>query len=102
MAARPAPRTVSTELACARALLDALEAVLDAESEERIAFDVVVQVADQLARLAGSMKRWESERPQSPVRKALPNATPEVGEAKGRSRVTVLGLSASKKARFQW
>ena len=99
---RPAPRMVSTELACARALLDALEVLIDAESEEGIAFDLVVQVADQLARLSGTMKRWESERHQPPLRKALPSPSPDAGEPRARPRVTVLGLSASKKARFQW
>jgi hypothetical protein len=52
-----------TELACARALLDALEALLDAEHEEESTqCDVVVQVADQLARAATIMKQWTEER----------------------------------------
>jgi hypothetical protein len=57
--ARLAPRAVRTELACARALLDELETVLDAESEERTRGDVVIQVADQLTRMASTMKQWK-------------------------------------------
>jgi hypothetical protein len=61
--ARLAQRTPRTELACARALLDALEAVLDAEHEEQTRCDVAAQVADQLARVANTLKQWKSERP---------------------------------------
>ncbi|MGA7119358.1 MAG: hypothetical protein WBY94_04630 [Polyangiaceae bacterium] len=52
------PRTVSTELACARALLDALESILRSGEFEPTRCDVVVQVADQLARVATTMKEW--------------------------------------------
>ncbi|MGA7119171.1 MAG: hypothetical protein WBY94_03690 [Polyangiaceae bacterium] len=52
------PRAVSTELACARALLDALETLLRAEAVEPSRCDVVVQLADQLARVATTMKEW--------------------------------------------
>ena len=48
--------TVRTELACARALLDELETVLDMRSEEQTQRDVVLQVADQLARVASTLK----------------------------------------------
>jgi hypothetical protein len=62
--ARLALSTVRTELACARALLDELETVLHAESEERTRDDVFIQVADQLARMANTMKQWtEDESP---------------------------------------
>jgi hypothetical protein len=44
------------ELACARALLDELEAALDAKTDDRTPGDFVVQSADQLARLATTMK----------------------------------------------
>ncbi|HXN34318.1 MAG TPA: hypothetical protein VN894_20795 [Polyangiaceae bacterium] len=52
------PRAVSTELACARALLDALEALLRSGDAEPTRCDVVVQLADQLARVATTMKEW--------------------------------------------
>ncbi len=54
----PPPRAVSTELACARALLDALEALLRSEEVEPTRCDVVVQLADQLTRVATTMKEW--------------------------------------------
>jgi hypothetical protein len=57
---RTAQRALRTELACARALLDALEAVLDAETREQVRADVVVQMADQLARMANAIKRWNA------------------------------------------
>lgn len=49
-------RALRTELACARALLDALETLLDRENEERTRGDVVVQVADYLASVASTLK----------------------------------------------
>jgi hypothetical protein len=57
------PRTVWTEVTCARELLDKLEIELDTHGEEQIRFDVVIQLADELARLASTMKqRSEAER----------------------------------------
>jgi hypothetical protein len=56
------PRTVWTELACVRAVLDKLEAVLDSDSEEQVRCDVIGQLADELERLARTMTRWEAER----------------------------------------
>lgn len=50
---------VRTELACTRALLDELETVLDAGREGRTVGDVLVQVADQLVRMASTMKEWQ-------------------------------------------
>jgi hypothetical protein len=44
-----------TELACARALSDALEIILDADRG-----DVIVQLADQLVRVASTMRQWEA------------------------------------------
>ena len=58
---RVAQRPARTELACARALLDALEALLDAEHEDRTRCDVVVQVADQLARVASTLRLWKEK-----------------------------------------
>lgn len=58
--ARRAPRHVLTALACARALLDELETVLD---DERTRSDVVIQVAEQLARLANMMNQWKAAAP---------------------------------------
>ncbi len=52
------PRAVSTEVACARALLDALETLLLAENIEPNRCDVIVQIADQLARVATTMRQW--------------------------------------------
>ncbi len=49
-----ARRALRTELACARALLDELEAALDAGDE--LHCDVSVQAADQLVRVASTMK----------------------------------------------
>ncbi len=53
---------VRTELACTRALLDELETVLDAGREERTVGDVLVQVADQLVRMASTMREWQDNR----------------------------------------
>jgi hypothetical protein len=47
-------RTLRMEIACARMLLDELEAALDAG--EKVQCDVSAQTADQLARLADTMK----------------------------------------------
>lgn len=55
-----AQRTRRTEVACARALLDELEVALDAETDARTQGDVVVQIADQLACLAKTMKQWDA------------------------------------------
>jgi ribosome-associated translation inhibitor RaiA len=49
-----ARRALRMEIACARALLDELEATLDAEEDVRC--DVSAQAADQLTRLANTMK----------------------------------------------
>jgi hypothetical protein len=59
-------RGVMTEVACARALLDELETVLDADHEGHAGCDVVAQVADQLTRLASTMKHWKAERSRQP------------------------------------
>jgi predicted component of type VI protein secretion system len=61
--ARRAPSHVLTALACARALLDELETVLDARDDERTQSDVVIQVAEDLSRLANLMKQWKSAGP---------------------------------------
>jgi hypothetical protein len=60
-------RALRIELACARALLDALEAVLDAEIEARTQCGVVLQIADQFARVANTMRHWKTERSESGV-----------------------------------
>jgi hypothetical protein len=39
--------------------LDELETVLDAESEGRTGGDVLIQIADQLVRMASTMKQWK-------------------------------------------
>ncbi|HXN30608.1 MAG TPA: hypothetical protein VN894_02055 [Polyangiaceae bacterium] len=57
------PRAVSTEVACARALLDALETLLRAEDVEANRYDVIVQVADQLARVATTIRQWGATPP---------------------------------------
>ena len=57
---RRAPREVLTALACARALLDELETVVDAGSDERTRLDVVSQVAEYLRQLASTMTRWQT------------------------------------------
>ncbi|HSY23501.1 MAG TPA: hypothetical protein VK841_15350 [Polyangiaceae bacterium] len=49
-----ASRALRMEIACARTLLDELEAALDAEEEVRS--HVSAQTADQLTRLANTMK----------------------------------------------
>jgi len=61
--ARRAPSHVLTALACARALLDELETVLDDPDDERTRSDVVIQVAEQLARLANMMNQWKAAGP---------------------------------------
>jgi hypothetical protein len=50
--------SLELELSCARALLDALETVLDREHPERAPRDVIIQVAEQLARTAIALKQW--------------------------------------------
>jgi hypothetical protein len=50
------------ELACARALLDELETVLEREHQEQARSDVMVQVAEQLERTAATMKQWVRDR----------------------------------------
>jgi hypothetical protein len=70
VAARLAQRSLRTDVACARALLDALEAVLDAENDERTRRDVIVQMAGQLTRVAGRMEAW---------RAAISNSEPSAG-----------------------
>ena len=57
---RRAPREVLTALACARALLDELETVVDAGSDERTRADLVNQVAEYLRQLASTMTRWQT------------------------------------------
>jgi hypothetical protein len=47
-------------MACARALLDELEAVLDAENEERAQCGVALQMAEQFIRLANALSHWEA------------------------------------------
>jgi hypothetical protein len=62
---RPPPskaRAVRAELACAKTLLDELETVLEAHDEERTRCDVVAQLADQLDRLANTMREWTAGR----------------------------------------
>jgi hypothetical protein len=53
-----AQRALRTELACARALLDALETALDAETEERTKCGVALQIAEQFVRVANTMTLW--------------------------------------------
>jgi len=60
-AAGLAHRTMRIELACARALLDAIEIVLDTPSAARSRSDVVAQIADQLSRVAITIQRWQDE-----------------------------------------
>jgi hypothetical protein len=57
---RRAPRDVLTALACARALLDELETLVDAGSDERTRSDLVNQVAEYLRQLASTMTRWQT------------------------------------------
>jgi hypothetical protein len=66
--ARHVPRRLRTELACARALLDALETLFAVEREDLARLDVVVQLADQLARLASTIKQREGVPPCEPAR----------------------------------
>jgi hypothetical protein len=54
-----APRNLLTALACARALLDALETVIDAGDDEATR-DIVIQVAEHLALLASTMTLWKA------------------------------------------
>jgi hypothetical protein len=63
----PAQRAARTELACARALLDALEAMLDAENEERAQCGVALQMAEQFIRLANALSHWEATWSQNGV-----------------------------------
>jgi hypothetical protein len=58
---RLAPHSLLTALACARALLDQLETVMHASNDERTR-DVVLQVAEHLARLASTMTLWQADR----------------------------------------
>jgi hypothetical protein len=44
------------EIACARALLDELEAVLAEEAEESVLCDVLAQAVDELSRIAAMMR----------------------------------------------
>jgi hypothetical protein len=44
------------EIACARALLEELEAVLAEETEEEVLRDVLAQAVDELARIATMMR----------------------------------------------
>jgi len=62
-----AQRAARTELACARALLDALEAMLDAENEERAQCGVALQMAEQFIRLANALSHWEATWSQNGV-----------------------------------
>jgi hypothetical protein len=57
---RRAPRSLLTALACARSLLDQLETVIDGANDERTR-DVVIQVAEHLARLASTMTQWQAD-----------------------------------------
>ncbi|MDP9002956.1 MAG: hypothetical protein M3O46_22930 [Myxococcota bacterium] len=65
--ARPSHRIARTEVACARALLDQLETMLDTQNEEQTRCDVVLQVADQLARVASTMKQSGARRGDKPI-----------------------------------
>ena len=56
------PRAVRAELACARTLLDELVTVLESHHDERTRCDVVAQVAEQLDRVADSMRLWATGR----------------------------------------
>jgi hypothetical protein len=61
------PRAVRAELACARALLDELATVLEARNEERARYDMANQVADQLERVADTIRRWATARDHQQV-----------------------------------
>jgi hypothetical protein len=50
------------EIACLCDLLDALERLFLEEDEASTRRNVVIQLADQLERLASSLNRWESAR----------------------------------------
>jgi hypothetical protein len=58
-AAGLAHRTMRIELACARALLDAIEIIFNAPSTARSRSDVVAQIADQLSRVAITIRWWQ-------------------------------------------
>jgi predicted S18 family serine protease len=54
------PLTVRTELACARTLLDELEARLASGNAHGGSRDLASQAADELMRVARTMKLWAS------------------------------------------
>lgn len=54
-------RTVRSEVACARAMLDELESLVG-ETDNGVRSDVVVQTADELCRVANVMKTWAERR----------------------------------------
>jgi hypothetical protein len=56
---RAAPHQVLTALACARALLDELETVIERAADEQARSGVVAQLAEHLVRLAGTMTQWD-------------------------------------------
>jgi hypothetical protein len=60
-------RTLRGELACARTLLDELVTVLEARNDERTRCDVVEQVAEQLDRVAETMRSWAKARDRRDV-----------------------------------
>jgi len=66
----PSARDVRVEVACARTLLDELEAVLDGKDDGRARHEVVAQVADQLTRIALAIqgRSRETRPPPSPNR----------------------------------
>ncbi len=52
------PRAVRTELACARALLDELEARFASGNAAAVSRDLAAQAAEELTRVARMMKGW--------------------------------------------
>ncbi|MGO8996523.1 MAG: hypothetical protein ACLQVI_24680 [Polyangiaceae bacterium] len=52
------PLAVRTELACARALLDELEARLASENAKGGSRELAAQAAEELMRVARTMKQW--------------------------------------------
>jgi hypothetical protein len=68
---RRAPRNLLTALACARALLDELEKAIGAANDDRTG-DVVIQVAEHLARLASTMTLWRADTTLSECRVVVP------------------------------
>jgi hypothetical protein len=68
-----AHRTMRIELACARALLDAIEIILNVPSSARSRSDVVAQIADQLSRVAIIIQQWQD----GPHDDEFPEATSE-------------------------